>query len=880
MKKFVFVIIVSMLAAATAFGGATSNQKSEGTGSWEEFTLQEVSSDQKSASYFSSKVGSLKGEIRLLNLHTGESRPAGDQAKSSFSPDGSWFVRATGMSGAVLTNMSTGKEFVYPCGGEFKFSPGSRYLTIVPKHQYGNDTCVGDIQRVELSTLSVSTIPKVIESSFSPDRKKLAYVTQRGSEYVVSILNVESPTEARSLFSSKSNIKTLAWDEDGSALAFLESFQVDEGTESFVVHLYDGETLRSFDHRRVQVFPSDSLVGSSNLRVTKDRSAVLFELKPAQTAVQTVPVAKPLVQVWHSRDVRVVSDLFGDRKPTRSAAWNFDLERFTDLSVGGRQVVTLSGQGSHALTYVDNHPGRIQHGYVDESDVMLESTDLRTGETRVIHPKLRIEYLMDLTLSPSGRFLAYFRDNHWWVYDFETGGHVNASAAMKVDLRDAEQKNVYPPPYGSPGWTDDERLVVYDRYDIWLVSSSGMNPQKITMGRQERKIYRFHAEERQPLLTGARPSKLQSSKTFALDGFHVLTLFGERSKKSGFATYSSGRGVVELKYDDVHVRNIFLSPDHRSIIYQEERFDTPPQLVAQDIDSGVRKVLARSNPQFDKSAWGAATTIEYKDDRGRYLQGTLFSPAGYRKGVKYPMIVSIYELQSDGKHRFQYPEPSEYMSASSFTSNGYFVLLPDIRYGRDSPGTDALGAVTAAVSEVLKRGDVDAKAVGITGTSWGGYQTTFIITQSNMFSAAVAGAAPTDFVSWYLSNETGRGTPTMWRYERDQARIKTPLHENATAYLKNSPVLHAGKVNTPLLSWFGEKDSMISASQPIEMYNALRRAGKEHVLLMYPGEDHVLQSAAALDLHARVRQWFDHYLKGAPAAEWMERGEDNKVKDH
>ena len=139
-----------------------------------------------------------------------------------------------------------------------------------------------------------------------------------------------------------------------------------------------------------------------------------------------------------------------------------------------------------------------------------------------------------------------------------------------------------------------------------------------------------------------------------------------------------------------------------------------------------------------------------------------------------------------------------------------------------------------------------------------------------MFKAAVAGAAITDYVSGYLRVAWGLQKPNFWHYEFGQLRIGKSLYEDYPAYLRNSPIYHADKVETPLLSWAGEQDSVVHYSQSIEFYLALRRLGKINTMLIYPGEDHVLmEEKHQQDLTGRIEQWFDYYLKGEKRLEWF-----------
>lgn len=196
-------------------------------------------------------------------------------------------------------------------------------------------------------------------------------------------------------------------------------------------------------------------------------------------------------------------------------------------------------------------------------------------------------------------------------------------------------------------------------------------------------------------------------------------------------------------------------------------------------------------------------------------------------------------------------------------------MLPDITYEIGNVGFSALDCVEAAIKEVKNLSLIDDAKIGLIGHSFGGSETDFIITQSNLFACAVAGAATTNYLSSYLSVAQNLGIPNFFKMEYGQARMKLSPYENMEWYLKNSPVMHAANVNTPLLSWAGLKDPQVEPRQSFEFYMALRRLGKTHIMLAYPNEGHGMEKKEnAIDLTTKIEEWFDHYLKGMKAPRW------------
>jgi dipeptidyl aminopeptidase/acylaminoacyl peptidase len=237
------------------------------------------------------------------------------------------------------------------------------------------------------------------------------------------------------------------------------------------------------------------------------------------------------------------------------------------------------------------------------------------------------------------------------------------------------------------------------------------------------------------------------------------------------------------------------------------------------------------------------------------------------------MVVQVYEKRSDSLHQYSAPSEREYYNISSFTSAGYFVLEPDIVFRPRDPGLSVIECVRPAVAAVAKMGAIDPKRVGVLGHSWGGFDTAFLATHSDVFAAAVAGAPITDLVSNYGNHHWGPGIAETDHIETGQQRMQVPLWEDLAAYTRNSAVFGLQDMTTPLLIEVGDADGTVFWHQGVELYNVARRAKKDVVLLVYEKEDHGLrQKANQLDYHRRIMEWFGYYLKGETAAPWITNG--------
>ena len=249
------------------------------------------------------------------------------------------------------------------------------------------------------------------------------------------------------------------------------------------------------------------------------------------------------------------------------------------------------------------------------------------------------------------------------------------------------------------------------------------------------------------------------------------------------------------------------------------------------------------------------------------------------------MLVYFYERSSETLHSHPIPSPSRStINIPYFVSNDYVVFVPDIVYTTGYPGQNAFDAIVSGSQAMINKGFINPKAVGIQGQSWGGYQVGYLVTRTNMFAAAGAGALVSNMTSAYGGIRWESGMSRMFQYEKTQSRIGGTLWEKPFQYIENSPVFFATKVETPLFMMHNDNDGAVPWYQGIEYFTALRRLNKPVWMVNYNGDAHNLRGeywGNRVDLSIRLAQFFDHYLKGAPMPKWMKDGIPaiNKGKD-
>jgi dipeptidyl aminopeptidase/acylaminoacyl peptidase len=251
----------------------------------------------------------------------------------------------------------------------------------------------------------------------------------------------------------------------------------------------------------------------------------------------------------------------------------------------------------------------------------------------------------------------------------------------------------------------------------------------------------------------------------------------------------------------------------------------------------------------------------------------VIKPRGYVEGRRYPVLVYYYRFFSQRLHEFNDPSVNHRPSFPVYASDGYVVFLPDVRFEVGRPGLAATKSVVPGVQHLVDIGLADPDAVALHGHSWSGYQTAFIVTQTDLFATAVAGAPVGNMTSAYSGIRLGSGLARQFQYEQGQSRLSGSLWEARDEYIDNSPVFFADRIDTPLLILHGDEDDAVPWEQSIELYLALRRLGKEAVFLQYRGEPHHPQRYAnKLDWALKMKEWIDHYTKGVPAPDWITEG--------
>jgi dipeptidyl aminopeptidase/acylaminoacyl peptidase len=742
----------------------------------------------------------------------------------------------------------------------------------------GRTTYGTDLVLRTLADGSERTITDVAEFHFTDDGKQLIYAlsARDNTKNGVFVLTPGSADAAVAVLEGKGKYSKLTFDENQTQMVFLsDRDDVASKTPKSKIYRWDRKSpvAELVTSQTPGLKPGFSLTDRGNLSFSRDGSRLYLgvamtapaaEPKP-DTAAADVSDEKAVVDLWSYKDeyLQPVQKLRAtrDRDRTFMAAYLIPEHKLVQLADDEMETIVTSESAQWVM-------GNDDRAYRKSQDYDEHYTDLYlVDETTGTRKKIAEKNLGATTWSPNGRYILNFDGKDWSTISVPDGKKVNLTASLGVKFfnEDTDTPSV-PGSYGSAGWTQDGKSVLlYDRFDIWRISPDGTGAKNITVGYGRShdirlRYTRTEADARERWIDPAKPLLLAGENLKTMEsGFFRGSIDGAEPKQLVMAAKSFST-PVKAKNADVYLMT-------------EQTFNEFPDLITTDGTFKELRKVSNANPQKAGLSWGTSELVSYRNADGVPLQAALYKPENFDAKKKYPMMVYIYERLTQNVNHFVNPAPGTSINISYYVSNGYLVLTPDIVYTTGYPGQSALKCVLPAVQAVVDKGMVDENAIGIQGHSWGGYQIAYMVTQTNRFKAVEAGAPVADMISAYDGIRWGTGITRQFQYERTQSRIGGSIWQYPTRFIENSPIFWADRVTTPVLILQNDGDTAVPWYQGIEFFLALRRLGKEVYLFNYNGQPHGLQSRPdQKDYAIRMQQYFDHYLKGAPAPDWMTKG--------
>jgi dienelactone hydrolase len=743
----------------------------------------------------------------------------------------------------------------------------------------------GELVLRNLATGRQRAFGAVADYGFSPDGTALLLTTESGpdSARTQAVRWVRLPDGTPRVIWQGARASNLVFDATGTQLAFLGEGPGTTSPGQAVWYYRAGaaSAVRVADDKSAGL--ERGLVLGDIRGFSRDGRRLFLNLQESASPPSPKPEAVP-VHVWSYTDAKLQSQQLRELDPTSMAAFFARPEKnnVTVLRLDDRRLIRLQQEGEH-FSYDEDGAGAFglteaRHGGRGEESwhrgfqgpsFLVSTID---GARKPIRK--------GATFSPGGKYLIYYdgEEKHFFTYEIASGAIRKLTNGIAADWTVFGNDNVITSSTarGVAGWLPgDAAVVLYDQHDVWQVDPTGVKPPiNLTNGYGRRHDIVFSLA----LADEARRALAPNSRL-------LLNAFNLRTKDNGFYRTMLGKaGDPERLTMGPYLFDTPSAPDRFSpskardaevyLVRRMQATEAPNYFVTTDF-----KTLRRLSDLHPERAynWYRTELHAWTALDGRPTQGILYKPENFDSTQRYPVILHYYQRKSDGLNAYLKPQilggDGCTIDIPWYVSRWYLVFTPDIHITVGEPGESGVNPVVSAAQYLAKLPWVDAKRMGAQGCSWGGYVTNYLVTRTDLFAAAVSSSGVADFISGYGGTDAGNGASLQGMYELGVWRMGVTLWQRPDLYIKNSPIFRADQVGTPFLMMHTPADGVCPFANAIEFFTALRRLGKRAWLLQYDDGDHgVWSDKSAPDFSLRMAQFFDHYLKGAPAPRWMTRG--------
>ncbi len=620
----------------------------------------------------------------------------------------------------------------------------------------------------------------------------------------------------------------------------------------------------------------------ASVTVSPDGSRVVWaQSKAAMTGEQSEWISQIyLARSDGSERIQLTRDQKGSRSPSFSpdGRWVYFLSSRSGktnvwrIPVAGGEAEMLTDWKGEIGTYAVSPGGKwvaftAVEEAIDEEKAKKEKRDFRVIDES---PRNQSLWIIPAEAASDGKRMPkkiasgpFHIENFDWSPDsrhiaFERWPNPSADVWVKADIFEVEVESgnvrtlaASPAAESSPRYSPDGRWLAFL---ITGVPARWPGQAHITLlprAGGEKRLLPETADERPALVGWAGDSSaiLYSESRGTRRAIHAMTPAGADRE-----VFTPAKGIFQ---------NESVNRSGTHLGFSAESSEEAPEAYVLKVSGGSPACVSRANLDLPKPPVGETRVVRWKAKDGLEIEGLLTYPLGYEKGRRYPLILNIHggpaAVFNEG-----YVGRAGIYPLATFSARGWLVLRPNPRgsggYGRtfrfanlgDWGGRD-YEDLMAGVDYVIAQGLADPEHMAVMGWSYGGFMTSWVITQTHRFKAAVIGAAVTDLWSFTGTSDIVGFLPDYFSGEP---------WDNFEGYRRHSPLAHVKGVTTPALILHGEADVRVPISQGYEYYNALKRQGATVKMVVYPRAPHGPQEPKfQLDIMQRHVDWIEKFAR-------------------
>ena len=640
--------------------------------------------------------------------------------------------------------------------------------------------------------------------------------------------------EMRSLFKEKVHVQSPVWSPDGKTLAF---FRFKDGR--FVLCTYGRESGRV---REIRIKTDKAIASNSMLQWTPDGSSLTMAFRETDWEKKSremfLEATEGPIIVYDSQNPLLKWEEIRNRSGLHVIA-RVDLgtRSFTEILPEGRYFDFRQSEDGRFAIYVEVAPKKTDYSRKGGTDYALHLLGLQdTSLTRVLVPAS--EKRLRLSWNEENTAFAWSDSGHIFVRNVFDEKPVNLTRD-RVEMREDDDTTTVK--FSMEGWSPDgSKLLARSDKGFWLIDP---NRGDIEM------VYALPADDDK-----APELRVQG---WSPDGKMLYFTYSAKDKwERGLVGYDlESLSMTDLVKDTGLYTQWRLSKDGSRFVYQYSNGDLPSDLYTADRSFEAVSRLTNLNPWIEHKSLTHSELVKYMDTDGNELSGILYYPVDYDSTKTYPLVCEIYE---------QFFDNGFHTNMNLIANAGFFGFRPSVQLEKGYPGEAWIRGITSGINKLIERGIVDPDKLGVHGTSYGGYATSLLITQTDRFAAAINISGKTNIIS-FLGDSPRIGTRNYSAAEVGQDRIGATLWQAPLRYILHTAVMFADRVNTPHLLLTGQDDWNVPMASTREMYYALRRLGKECVWVDYVNAGHGAGRAGNEeqfhDMWKRMIEWYQTHFE-------------------